>query len=190
LKLWLVTSNEHKYIELSEVLSSFGVKLEMLSTGKAEVRHEDIGVIALQAARLAYRTYRLPLIVDDSGLYIEVLGGFPGPYSNYVYSTLGLRGILKLMEGVSNRRACFQAAIAAIIPPFEKVFRGSVCGNIALEPRGTQGFGFDPIFIPEGGGGRTFAEMSVEEKNLLSHRARAARSLGEWLVRRFAGKRL
>jgi XTP/dITP diphosphohydrolase len=166
------------------------VELYMLDARKLEVQSESLEEIALTAARHAYKRARVPLIVDDSGLFIEHLKGFPGPYSSYAYKTIGIYGILKLLEGVKDRRACFKAVIAAVIPPYEKVFRGTSCGTIAREPRGSGGFGFDPIFEPEGGGGRTFAEMSLEEKNMLSHRARAARALGAWLEKRLLSKRL
>lgn len=190
MRVALVTSNEHKLRELSAVLEAYGVELYMLDMEKLEVQSRSLEVIALTAARHAYRRVKRPLIVDDSGLFIEALNGFPGPYSSYAYKTIGIRGILKLLEGAGSRRACFKAAIAAVIPPYEKVFTGTSCGTIAPEPRGSGGFGFDPIFQPDGGGGRTFAEMSLEEKNRLSHRARAARALGAWLERRLASKGL
>jgi len=190
LRLAIITGNEHKLKELSAILEEYSVELYMLDLGKLEVQSQSLEEIALTAARHAYRRVRVPLIVDDSGLFIESLKGFPGPYSSYVYKTIGVRGVLKLLEGVEDRRACFKAAIAAIIPPYEKVFTGASCGTIAREPRGAGGFGFDPIFEPEGGGGRTFAEMGLEEKNRLSHRARAARALGAWLERRLLTKRL
>ncbi|MCC6052120.1 MAG: non-canonical purine NTP pyrophosphatase, partial [Fervidicoccaceae archaeon] len=91
-----------------------------------------------------------------------------------------VRGVLKLMEGVTDRSAYFESAVAIVMPPFERVFKGSVYGRIADSPQGTGGFGFDPIFIPENED-KTFAEMSVEEKNRYSHRARAFEKLGIWL---------
>ncbi len=185
MRLGLVTGNRHKLEELSLVLRDYGVELYMLGIQKIEVQSESLEVIALEAARRAYSKARVPLIVDDSGLFIEALGGFPGPYSSYTYKTIGVEGILRLLHGLPNRRACFHAAIAAIVPPYEKLFHARSCGFITESPRGTGGFGFDPIFTPEEGDGRTFAEMSVEEKNRYSHRAKAARMLGEWLRETF-----
>ncbi len=185
MRLGLVTGNRHKLEELSLVLRDYGVELYMLDTPKIEVQSNSLEVIALGAARKAYSRTRVPLIVDDSGLFIEALRGFPGPYSSYVYKTIGVEGILRLLRGVPDRRACFHAVIAAIVPPYEKVFHARSCGFITESPRGAGGFGFDPIFAPEEGDGRTFAEMSIEEKNRYSHRAKAARMLGVWLREAF-----
>ena len=181
MKLYFATSNRHKYEEARRVLSEYGVKLvQLTSVPKLEIQGESLADIALNAARTAYLRLGEPLIVEDAGLYIEALKGFPGPYSSYVYKTLGCRGILRLLEDEERREAYFESAVAAIIPPYEEVFVARVHGVIAAEPRGEGGFGFDPIFIPRGEA-RTFAEMGVEEKNRLSHRARALRMLGEWL---------
>jgi XTP/dITP diphosphohydrolase len=92
--------------------------------------------------------------------------------------------MLKLMENVEDRRARFLSVIAFYTPMIGgvKIFTGEVEGYIAMEPRGSGGFGFDPIFIPAEGDGRTFAEQSIEEKNKLSHRARAAKKFAEWIL--------
>ncbi len=172
IKLYVVTNNIKKGEEAIKILESLGVDAEIALVEKKEIQSEKLEEIALHAARTAYLVLKKPLAVDDSGLFIEALNGFPGPYSNYAYKTIGVKGILKLMEGVSTRKACFKTALAVIIPPLEKVYIGEVCGTITTEPRGTSGFGFDPIFTPEGET-RTFAEMSLEEKNKISHRAKA-----------------
>ncbi len=179
-ELYLVTSNRHKLVEASNVLREYGIELKPLNVAKVEVQSESLEEVALTAARLAFLSVGKPLVVEDAGLFIEALGGFPGPYSSYVYKKIGVKGILKLMEGVEDRRACFRSAAALALPGMERVFVGEVCGFIARESRGSGGFGFDPIFIPEGES-RTFAEMSVEEKNRYSHRAKAFRRLAEFL---------
>ncbi len=183
----LVTGNKHKVEEASSLLSGTGIELRQASIEKIEVQDEDLARIALEAARHAYSRVRRPVIVDDSGLFVDALKGFPGPYSSYVYKTIGVEGLLRLMEGVRDRRACFRTALAVIYPPIEAVFEGISCGWIAMEPRGSRGFGFDPVFIPEGED-RTFAEMSLEEKNRYSHRARAFKAFAEW-ARRVLGCR-
>ena len=182
IKLFLVTRNKHKFEEAKILLEEFGVDLEMAGIDKLEIQSHKLEDIAWRAAIHAYATLRKPVVVDDSGLFIKALNGFPGPYSSYVFKTLGLEGILRLLEGVNDRRACFKTAVAAIIPPVDIVVTGSVCGYITRTPRGAGGFGFDPIFVPEGED-RTFAEMSLREKNRYSHRARAFRELGRRLVR-------
>ena len=180
-RVYMVTGNRHKVEEARRILERYGVELVQANARKLEIQSESIEEIALTAARHAYLQLRRPLIVEDAGLFIEALKGFPGPYSSYVYKKLGVKGVLKLMEGVRDRRACFKAAIAFVAPGVERVFTGEVCGWIAREARGSGGFGFDPIFVPEGED-RTFAEMSIEEKNKYSHRARAFKKLGEWIV--------
>jgi XTP/dITP diphosphohydrolase len=124
---------------------------------------------------------RLPVFVEDAGLFVDSLQGFPGPYSRYVYDTVGVDGILKLMKKIENRSAHFQSVIAFSSPEEQPVcFVGKVEGKISLQKQGTEGFGYDPIFEPLEGDGRTFAEMTTAEKNRFSHRAEALRMFAEW----------
>jgi XTP/dITP diphosphohydrolase len=179
-RIYFATLNKNKFNEASRILEKYGYELVLFSFEKKELQSTDLGEIALQSALIAYTYVNAPVVVEDSGLFIKALNGFPGPFSSYVYKTIGVRGVLKLMEGVTDRSAYFESAVAIVMPPFERVFKGSVYGRIADSPRGTGGFGFDPIFIPENED-KTFAEMSVEEKNKYSHRARAFEKLGIWL---------
>jgi len=179
-RIYFATSNKNKFNEASRILEKYGYELVLFSFDKKELQSTDLGEIALQSALIAYTYVNAPVVVEDSGLFIKALNGFPGPFSSYVYKTIGVKGVLKLMKGVTDRSAYFEAAVAIVMPPFERVFKGSVYGRIADSPRGTGGFGFDPIFIPENED-KTFAEMSVEEKNKYSHRARAFEKLGIWL---------
>ncbi|RLE72114.1 MAG: non-canonical purine NTP pyrophosphatase, RdgB/HAM1 family, partial [Thermoprotei archaeon] len=124
-----------------------------------------------------------PFFVEDAGLFVEALNGFPGPYSSYIYKTIGCEGILKLLEGVDNRKAYFLSVVALRAPGLgDVVFKGKVNGIIANEMRGEKGFGFDPIFIPDGCE-KTFAEMNIEEKSRYSHRGKALRKMGKWIVK-------
>jgi len=108
------------------------------------------------------------------------LGGFPGTYSAYVFGTLGCEGILRLIEGQEDRSARFISSIAYVEPDSEvRVFTGIVSGSISHEMRGSGGFGYDPIFVPDGHD-RTFAELG-DEKNQLSHRYLALRKFGDFL---------
>jgi XTP/dITP diphosphohydrolase len=123
----------------------------------------------------------VPILIEDAGLYIDKYYGFPGPYSSYALRTIDNEGILKLMEGETERGARYLSAVAFRDGDTSVSFTGEVVGRIAMEMRGTNGFGYDPIFMPEEGDGRTFGEMSASEKARISHRARAFRKLGEWL---------
>lgn len=185
LTLHFATRNRGKFREARLVMESFGVTLKRLVSDKVEIQSSSLEEISSYAARELALRLGIRVVVEDAGFFVEALRGFPGPYSSYVYKTIGLDGLLKLMEGLGDRRAYFQSAVAYSEPPgFVKVFTGRVDGLITLKPRGSKGFGFDPIFQPVGGGGRTFAEMDSEEKNRFSHRAEAFRKLAFWFKRR------
>ncbi len=177
----MATRNRNKIDEANYVLRDFGIELYPVNVEKLEIQSEDLEEIARFAALQAYQALGKPVVVEDSGLFIEALGGFPGPYSSYVYKTIGLKGVLKLMEGEENRKAYFEAVVAIALSEQDvKTFVGRVEGRIAGEARGSHGFGFDPIFIPMGFD-KTFAELGIEVKCSLSHRAKAFRAFGEWL---------
>jgi len=185
MRLYVITTNEGKLREFKELGKSYGIEVAPAGFGKLELQSSSLEEIASFSALMAYLKLREPVFAEDAGLFINSLKGFPGPYSSYVYRTIGVEGVLKLMEGVKDRRACFKSAISLVIPGVTlKVFRGEVCGQISKEVRGARGFGFDPIFVPDGHS-RSFAEMNLSTKNSLSHRAKAFRSMVEWLSNNF-----
>jgi len=178
----VVTTNPGKWAEMSRALSNSGFEPIWIREHVKEIQSDDLTEIAAESGREAYARWGEGVLVEDAGLFILALNGFPGPYSSYAYSTLGLSGILKLMRGVEDRWAVFKSAVCYVgVGGENHIFTGEVHGVIADSPRGVSGFGFDPIFIPAEGDGRTFAEMSVEEKNTYSHRGRAIRRLIEYL---------
>ncbi len=171
----------HKFNEARSVLAECNIATAMIKVKALEVQDDDIENIARLSAIDAARKINLPVIVEDAGLFIDALNGFPGPYSSYVYRTVGKEGIIKLLEGVSNREAYFKSVVAFCSPDGNVIcFEGIAEGKIAMEPRGSSGFGFDPIFEPAEQPGKTFGEMSIEEKNRFSHRAKALRKFAEW----------
>ena len=179
-KIWLATGNSHKVEEAREVLTEYGIDLEHLPFERLEIQADDPGEIAAYSLRQIPDDGRL-VAVEDAGLFIDRYGGFPGPYSSYALEKIDLPGILRLMEGVGDREAAYHSFVALRKEGEIRLFQGTVAGKIAHAMRGSHGFGYDPIFIPDEGDGRTFGEMSDEEKNAISHRARAFRSLGAWL---------
>lgn len=179
MRLFFLTKNKGKLEEAKKALAGFGIEVEQLKKDRVEIQSEDLSEIALYSVKQV-STDNLPVIVEDAGLFIEALNGFPGPYSSYVYKTIGCKGLLKLMNEIKNRRARFKSAVAYFDGKMTKVFFGEVIGSITYEERGHEGFGFDPIFIPDGYN-ETFAEMGFEKKARLSHRARALKALGTWL---------
>lgn len=175
------TGNPDKFMEAKAILSEFGVDLRLIEVERVEIQANDLETIAIFSVKRIESDMK-PIVVEDAGLFIEHFKGFPGPYSSYILETVGLEGILRLMKGLDDREASFRSAVAYRCGSEIRCFTGFVNGTISQSIRGTQGFGYDPIFIPHEGDGRTLGEMMADEKNKLSHRARAFRSLGEWLV--------
>jgi XTP/dITP diphosphohydrolase len=183
---FLATGNLHKFHEARHVLSEQGIATAMLrKLDPLEIQDDSIENVARASAADAVRKCHLPLIVEDAGLFIPALNDFPGPYSSYVYRTIGNDGILRLLEGVVERQAYFQSVVAFLSPQMKKprCFSGQIRGEIATRKRGGQGFGYDPIFQPATSS-RTFAEMTVAEKNQWSHRAAALRRFAAWYASR------
>ena len=174
----VVTGNKNKAAEVAAFFSGI-TEVAHIAFDCVEPQAEDIAEIARAKAEQAYAALKIPLIVDDTGLFIEELSGFPGPYAAYVQDTLGNNGILRLMEGAAGRRAYFATSIAYIDESGIETFKGRVDGEITGAPRGTDGFGYDPIFSVQG---RTLAEMDMNEKNTLSHRARALTAFRDWYI--------
>jgi len=189
--VFLVTGNVHKFIEARLTLSEFGLSTAMLNVETIEIQADKIEDIAIASALDAVKKYRLPIIVEDAGLFIEALNGFPGPYSSYAFRTLGTSGILRLMSNENERIAFFESSVAFCSPKIKlpKCFNGKIEGKIAQRIKGSQGFGFDPIFRPEKNGEKTFGEMSIVEKNECSHRAEALRRFADWYVSEFQAHR-
>lgn len=177
--LKFVTGNRHKFQEAERILKEYGVKVEHVSLSIPEERGDDCEVIAAGAARRAYEKLRKPLFTEDSGLFIESLNGFPGPYSAWVFSKLGNDGILRLMTGTVKRDASFISAIGYADKEGVRTFLGTCPGSITPEKRGSSGFGYDPVFMPRGSS-RTFSEDPAEKRHV-SHRRRALEKLAEWL---------
>ena len=190
---FFVTGNVHKFHEARAVLKEFGISAAMLNLDTTEIQADDIDTIAEFSALEAARKSGMPIFVEDAGLFIDALKGFPGPYSSYVYRTLGTRGILKLMHNTDRREAYFYSAV--VFSDSGKAdsiqcFIGRVSGKIAYEEQGKLGFGFDPIFAPSAKSDKTFSEMTQCEKNRYSHRAEALRKFGTWYVRHYARLKL
>ncbi len=181
---FFVTGNFHKFKEASRVLWEYKISAAMLNMDAVEIQDDNLESIARFSAQDAAEKSGLPVFVEDAGLFVKALNGFPGPYSSYAYRTLGNKGLLKLMEGEKNRDAYFLSVVAFSLPDGQlepKMFMGRVEGRITREEKGSQGgFGFDPIFEPLIGNGRTFSEMTVTEKNRFSHRAQAIGKFAEW----------
>jgi XTP/dITP diphosphohydrolase len=182
--VFFATGNIHKFNEARSTLTELDIAVGMLRVKDTEIQSDNLKEIAQTSAQDAFKRCHLPIIVEDAGLFIDALNGFPGPYAAYVYKTIGNKGLLKLMENVENRKALFQSAIAYCDNEAEApvVFEGEAKGEITVNEQsgcGRSGFGFDPIFKPAGNE-KTFAEITLEEKNSFSHRAKAMLEFAKW----------
>ena len=182
--VFFATGNVHKFNEARNILTGLDIAVGMLRVKDTEIQSDSLVEIAQTSAQEAFKRCGLPIIVEDAGLFIDALNGFPGPYAAYAYKTIGNKGLLTLMKNVENRKARFQSAIAYCESETETpvVFEGEAEGEITADERrgsGKAGFGFDPIFQPDGST-KTFAEMTLEEKNGFSHRAKAISKFAEW----------
>ncbi len=188
MEIVFATNNAHK---LSEVQAVLGDGFRLLTprdcgvTEEIPETQETLEGNALQKARYLHERTGLDCFADDTGLEVAALGGAPGVHSAR-YATDGHdfaannRLLLKNLAGQENRRARFRTVVALILGGEEHLFEGIVEGRIVDAQRGGEGFGYDPLFIPEGCD-KTFAEMSAEEKNAVSHRGRAIRKLAAYL---------
>ncbi|MBO5703514.1 MAG: non-canonical purine NTP diphosphatase [Bacteroidaceae bacterium] len=189
-KLVIATNNAHK---LSEIKAILGNQIEVLSLADINCfddipeTAETLEGNALQKARYIYEKYGCNCFADDTGLEVTALNGAPGVHTaRYAFpdrhdpkaNTLKL---LSELQGVADRSARFRTVIALILEGKEYLFEGIVEGHIPTEERGTEGFGYDPVFAPVEIG-KTFAEVGVEVKNEISHRARAVKKLTEFLL--------
>ncbi|MFH1835362.1 MAG: XTP/dITP diphosphatase [Methanobacteriota archaeon] len=172
------TGNKHKVSEANEIGGEFGVSFKQIECPYPELRSDSISEVAKEGARFVFNKIGKPVVVEDSGLFIQALDDFPGTYSAFVFSKIGNFGILKLMDDTSNRTAEFRSCIAFYDGKTLKSFVGSVKGDITEKPVGENGFGYDPLFIPNGCG-KTFAE-DQETKKKVSHRSKAVKKFLNW----------
>ena len=168
-----VSSNTRKASEVLDILHQMGMHIDIRTAVLAEMQSDSLEEIAAAKAAAARDLVGGPALVEDDGLFIHSLGGFPGPYSSYVFDTIGNKGILRLLSGVGT--AVFCAVVAYSDSEHAACFRGEVPGRIAAKPQG-DGWGYDPIFMPDGAGG-TFAQI---DKNLYSHRRAALADFVQW----------
>jgi XTP/dITP diphosphohydrolase len=173
--IYFVTSNKGKFAEAQAIMKG----LIQRDLGYTEIQADTLEEVASYGIREVMEKLQDPVMIEDAGLFIEELKGFPGVYSAYVQKTIGNSGILRLMAGESNRRAFFRSVVCyAEAGEGPHVFQGEVHGQIGFQPRGSGGFGYDPIFYVDG---KSLGEMEIEEKNRISHRAASLRALKAWL---------
>ena len=174
--LFFVTSNTHKYSEAEKILNNFGISVGFFKHALEEIQSNSLRDIASKKAKEAFCKCRKPVLIEDDGLFIESLSGFPGPYSSFVFTTIGNDGILKLLG--KNRKAKFVSVITYCDKNNLRSFVGNLNGTISNSKKGN-GWGYDPIFIPNLMK-QTFAE--IPNKNKLSHRYKALKKFSNWYL--------
>jgi len=182
--LFFITSNKGKAVESKELFSKSGIDVVQKNLGYPEIKANTLDEVAFFGAEFVKNKIDQPFFLEDAGLFIDALNGFPGVYSAYVFHSIGCKGILKLMKDVENRNATFRSVIAYCETGKEPVIIIGECkGAISEKEIGKNGFGYDPIFIPKGQK-RTFAQMETDEKNKFSHRGKSLHKLLDFFKRR------
>ena len=175
MKILFVTHNKGKVREFKEILGKENI--EHKDFEYPEIQSDDPVEIAKAGAKYCAEKFGKAVVVEDSGVFISALNGFPGTFSATIHKQIGLKGILKLMEGVKDRRCFYKSAVGYCEPGKEPLgFLGEEEGTLAMKERGNHGFGHDPIFIPKGSK-NTFGQMDLEEKNKYSMRRKALEKL-------------
>lgn len=184
--IYFITGNNNKFEEVLNVFNRGHLNyfLKQIDVRTFEIQADSIMDVAKFKLNSVKEKIDASFFIEDAGFFVDIpLNGFPGVYSSYVLRTIGNEGILKLINDFDRSKAHFSAVIALYFKPTDKIFyfEGNVEGRVSKKIRGKGGFGFDPIFIPNSQPDRTFAELSIEEKNLVSHRGIAIKKLVNFL---------
>ena len=176
----LVTSNKHKFEEIAAMFRIAEIPLEWKHVKYEEIQEDTTEMISYRSCVEVRKALHDDFFLEDTGLYVPALHGFPGPYSSYVNATIGYAGLQRLVDG-KDRIAYFKTVVSLSMHGEVIQFGGILKGSISSQAKGSTGFGFDPVFVPEGES-MTLAEMDVETKNRLSHRGRAVAALIKYLI--------
>lgn len=176
-KILIITGNQEKADEISAIT---GLTIEAKNLELSEIQSLSVEEVAKKKAVAAYKIVRQPVLVDDTGMSIEALNGLPGAFVSWFLDSLGSQGVLNLIKNQENRKASVSTCIAYADVNGAQTFVGTVNGTIPTELRGDKGFGYDPIFIPDGND-KTYAEMTSEEKNEISMRKIALMKFKEYI---------
>ena len=198
--IFFVSNNIHKYFEIKSILHDTTIDLDLhfYKQNIVEIQDEKIEEIAIEKAKSAYNIVKRPIIIEDDGLFINSLNGFPGQYSSYVFKSIGNRGILRLLEGSRARSAFFKSIFVYTNGIITRVFIGQINGKISSTIT-DGGWGYDPIFIPlkdyndddDNNNNKTFATLSkTNKKNELSHRRIALDKFVKWFHQNNKSKKL
>lgn len=186
--LCFATNNQHKIQEVAQLLGDNFKIVSLQEIGCHEELKEELSTIegnSLQKAKYVFDRYHVPCFADDSGLEIEALAGEPGVHSAYYSGSrdfdANIQLVLHKLSGIAQRKAQFKTVITLITADTQQQFTGLLPGSIIQEKKGTNGFGYDPIFVPDGHA-KTLAQLTLQEKNKISHRSQAVKALINFLA--------
>lgn len=182
-RIIFASTNEGKFKEILPLLRNFDIEIEFVRFKSTEIQSENLEDVALEKSKVAYEKIGQPLIVEDTGLFINSLNGFPGPYSSYVFQTIGNIGILDLLSNKTDRFALFRTVIAYNDGNTNMTFTGETKGTIS-EHITEGGWGYDPIFSPEGSSS-TYGQQGITNKMTISHRTHALNHFAEWYCKNY-----
>jgi XTP/dITP diphosphohydrolase len=175
------STNQNKFLEIQSILSTQNISVDFSQIHLVEIQSDSIEEIAREKVKSAFAKVGRQVIVEDDGLFIDSLGGFPGQYSSFVFRTIRNDGILKLLAGSAKRSAYFRSLIAFYDGITLSISDGRVNGRISERITEGGGWGYDPIFVPDGTD-LTFAELK-KSKNEYSHRKRALEKFAQWYLK-------
>jgi XTP/dITP diphosphohydrolase len=176
------SSNDKKYHEVKSLLSHFDIDVQFFKKSLTEIQADSLEIIALNKSHSAFLEISTPVIVEDDGLFIEELNGFPGQYSSFVFDTIGNWGIIKLLQKATSRHALFKSVFAFNNGRNTLTFGGETKGTIARKMT-KGGWGYDPIFIPHNSDLTLGILETQGAKEFFSHRAKALKKFGDWFSR-------
>jgi len=179
-RISFVSNNKNKYNEIASRLKRFDILLDFVELELREIQSNLLEEIAKIKSDYAYEVLKKPLIVEDTGIFIFALNNFPGPYSSYVFKTIGNEGILSLLKNKSNRDAFFKTIITFNNGKLREMFSGELKGKILSEERGA-GWGYDPIFVPINFSS-SYGEITYQNKIDISHRTVATDKFANWFL--------
>jgi XTP/dITP diphosphohydrolase len=184
--LYFASTNHNKYLEIESILQKYCISVVFSKLVLTEIQSDSIEEIAIEKSKYAFTEISRPVIVEDDGLFIYELNGFPGQYSSYVYKTIGNDGILKLMNNSKQRSAVFKSSLAFSDDMNHYGFTGEEEGRIAFDIT-EGGWGYDPIFIPNGSD-LTYGQLQMlNRKTEFSHRAKALNRFAQWYNQNYKG---
>lgn len=182
--IYFATKNKHKFGEVKAILAEFGLNAKQLKIDKIEPRGESVESIAKNSAKIIAEKVKLPIILEDTGVFFEAYNNFPGPLPKFIFESIGYEGIMRLLNEKS-RNAYFKTVAGYCEPGKEAVlFEGIMKGKITEKVFNLKKdlMPYERIFVPEGYR-KTLSDLSRDEKNRISHRSKAFRKFGEWFIR-------